>query len=683
MYLKKIRLVALLLLLLCVSLIKAQPLTHNFLNFPYADKKVVMKELEDYETSLKSKYDSLFNDRHELESYIREMVSTNRYFFEAGMIYYNWTEAEDYITQVLKMLLKDQWKPNLKVRLVRSPEDNAFMIEDGTIYINVGLLANCNSEAELAATLGHEYGHYWYMDSYKSYIDRVRANRALESPIPAIGVRSRFYRKSRAQESKADWLSVEFLKVSPYNPYAFINDFEKYRMMNEKYEKHKLYSPAFFQSHPAPEDRISKAKEQLENVDTTGRKWFVVNEPLFGKIKRQAIDESILLFMQHLDFQQALELCYRELLLYPDDEFYLFYATESLRRLQIQFPKTSQQLFITDVYRIYSAGITDKNKPYVKSKKQLSITDIRHLIFFNTRKIIFYNDVYPVDKLPKSELTAADTLPFATNADAYQYFYDCLKKKGYASIRFIDYMAQDKAPAAGFTFAPTLPCLSIYNTVMSDMENFYTTSKKQKSSFMFCEINGVDKKMNMMGGYTLTEIKGMRKQINHVFDKNVGNKNELWLIDSVVHGQRNKLLLYLDALKDAYSSNFVGLGDLKNWQIDKQTKFPFDPLRTAPEMVEILKEINTSSIAFIDLDVSFNDMSAMPKMPGQGVAMKMMGGAGRVAMAEVSLLINIYFIDFDKKMVKQSLTTHSLTKKDDFEYMLTEIMNELLEKLQK
>jgi hypothetical protein len=243
-------------------------------------------------------------------------------------------------------------------------------------------------------------------------------------------------------------------------------------------------------------------------------------------------------------------------------------------------------------------------------------------------------------------------------------------------------MQQEKAPAAEFAFTPAWPCFGMYNTIMSDMEKFYATGKKQKSSFMFCEINAVDKKYNFGGGYTLTQIHGMRKQLNHIFDKNLANKNELWLMDSVVHGQRNKLLLYLDALKDAYSSDFAGLGDLKNWEVNKQTQFKLDPLRTAPEMVEILKGLTTSSIAFVDLDVSFNDMSSIPNMPGRGMALKMMGTAGRIATSEVSMRLNIYFIDFDKKIVKQSLTTHSLAKKDDFEYSLTEIMNDLLGKLQ-
>src|SRR5690606_6500028 len=43
--------------------------------------------------------------------------------------------------------------------VIDSPEINAFALPGGYVYINRGLLAYLNSEAELAAVLGHEIGH--------------------------------------------------------------------------------------------------------------------------------------------------------------------------------------------------------------------------------------------------------------------------------------------------------------------------------------------------------------------------------------------------------------------------------------------------------------------------------------------------------------------------------------------
>jgi predicted Zn-dependent protease len=43
--------------------------------------------------------------------------------------------------------------------VVDSTEINAFALPGGFVYITRGLLAYLNSEAELAAVLGHEIGH--------------------------------------------------------------------------------------------------------------------------------------------------------------------------------------------------------------------------------------------------------------------------------------------------------------------------------------------------------------------------------------------------------------------------------------------------------------------------------------------------------------------------------------------
>ena len=51
---------------------------------------------------------------------------------------------------------------------------NAFALPGGPVFVNRGLLAYVNSEAELAAVLGHEIGHVTARDTWSRTIRRTR-----------------------------------------------------------------------------------------------------------------------------------------------------------------------------------------------------------------------------------------------------------------------------------------------------------------------------------------------------------------------------------------------------------------------------------------------------------------------------------------------------------------------------
>ena len=47
----------------------------------------------------------------------------------------------------------------MSLPLLTVPDINAFALPGGFVYVNRGLLTYLNSEAQLAAVLGHEIGH--------------------------------------------------------------------------------------------------------------------------------------------------------------------------------------------------------------------------------------------------------------------------------------------------------------------------------------------------------------------------------------------------------------------------------------------------------------------------------------------------------------------------------------------
>ena len=68
---------------------------------------------------------------------------------------------QDYVNEVGQKLARQSHRPNLQYHftVLDSPEINAFALPGGYVYITRGILAYLNSEAELAAVLGHEIGH--------------------------------------------------------------------------------------------------------------------------------------------------------------------------------------------------------------------------------------------------------------------------------------------------------------------------------------------------------------------------------------------------------------------------------------------------------------------------------------------------------------------------------------------
>lgn len=66
-----------------------------------------------------------------------------------------------YVEQLGATLAKHSHRTNLEYRFAvqDSPEVNAFALPGGFVYVTRGILAYLNSEAELAAVIGHEIGH--------------------------------------------------------------------------------------------------------------------------------------------------------------------------------------------------------------------------------------------------------------------------------------------------------------------------------------------------------------------------------------------------------------------------------------------------------------------------------------------------------------------------------------------
>ena len=77
-----------------------------------------------------------------------------------GLIYAD-QELEDYLNKVVARLQAQSSPVDLEIRVkvIKNADLNAFAYPNGMIYIHTGLLTRINNEAQLAAVLAHEMTH--------------------------------------------------------------------------------------------------------------------------------------------------------------------------------------------------------------------------------------------------------------------------------------------------------------------------------------------------------------------------------------------------------------------------------------------------------------------------------------------------------------------------------------------
>ena len=186
---------------------------------------------------------------------------------------------QDYVTQIGTKLAQVSERPELEwhFTVVDADDINAFALPGGYIYITRGIMAYLNSEAELAAVLGHEIGHVTARHSVRqqsqSLLTGILAtgaaiftgNRAV-ADLANIGGQALLRGYGRDMELEADRLGAQYLAKTGYDPQAMIGvisvlknqeTFEIQRAREEGREPRVYHG--VFASHPSADERLQQA----------------------------------------------------------------------------------------------------------------------------------------------------------------------------------------------------------------------------------------------------------------------------------------------------------------------------------------------------------------------------------------------------------------------------------------
>jgi predicted Zn-dependent protease len=182
----------------------------------------------------------------------------NEIIAKSGVTYEDPT-LRQYVQGVMDRVFPD-FTGHIPVTLLKAPHLNAFAVPDGHVYVNIGLLARFQNEAQLATVLAHEGTHFTHrhgLQSQKSLKDNTAMatfGTLLGIPIlPQLVAISSVFGFSRELEAEADTAGYQRLLQSGYDVRESPRVFQ--HLMDE-IKAEDIKEPFFFASHPKLKDRF-------------------------------------------------------------------------------------------------------------------------------------------------------------------------------------------------------------------------------------------------------------------------------------------------------------------------------------------------------------------------------------------------------------------------------------------
>jgi predicted Zn-dependent protease len=168
---------------------------------------------------------------------------------------------------------------DLRLYLLRAPVFNAAMAPNGMMTVNTGLMLRTQNEAQLAAVLGHEIGHYLARHSlqrWESAQATMTATGILSlglglAGLGAVGSLAQIaglaglQAFSREQEHEADEIGFELMAAAGYRPVECARIWEQL-IEEEKAGKKESSAGLLFASHPPSDERLATLRSRAEAI---------------------------------------------------------------------------------------------------------------------------------------------------------------------------------------------------------------------------------------------------------------------------------------------------------------------------------------------------------------------------------------------------------------------------------
>jgi predicted Zn-dependent protease len=212
---------------------------------------------------------------------LAQQVDTSSKFIEDPVV-------NEYVNRVGQNLVRhsDAQVP-FTIKVIDSDAVNAFALPGGFFYVNSGLILRADEESELAGVMAHEIAHVAARHGTRN---ATKGEIAQMATIPLmifgpvgwtgyalyeglnIALPITFLRFSRSAEAEADYLGLQYMYKSGYDPNSFVTFFEK---IEAEERKQPGTIPKIFATHPPTPDRVEAAQKEISTILPTEPEYIV------------------------------------------------------------------------------------------------------------------------------------------------------------------------------------------------------------------------------------------------------------------------------------------------------------------------------------------------------------------------------------------------------------------------
>jgi predicted Zn-dependent protease len=203
----------------------------------------------------------------------------------------------EYVNRVGQNLVRNSdARVPFTIKVIDSDEVNAFALPGGFFYVNSGLVLRAQEESELAGVMAHEIAHVCARHGTKNatkgelmqlasipamiFIPYSMAGYAMYQGLN-LAIPLTFLKFSRDAEREADFLGLQYMYKTGYDPNSYVTFFERIQA-DEKRRPGTI--PKVFSTHPPTPDRIENTQKEIARI-LPAKQEYIVTTSEFDTVK--------------------------------------------------------------------------------------------------------------------------------------------------------------------------------------------------------------------------------------------------------------------------------------------------------------------------------------------------------------------------------------------------------------